>query len=428
MWLACGTRLSESVETAIFDTDPSHSSDSDGVDTDAPQDTDPPDDSDVTDDTESGDTDAPLDIPTLAWTAGPFTAVDASTLWPLPGVLGGPEKWVSNNPESFTGDGWLMQLARDSARGGAAHPVTAATAYLFHVNHAGSKRTLHLIATNPGASTSTVTARGLLTSNASFPLSNAGTGPSYQVALASLTGDLTPATHSVAPGRGVEIASISLADGAMADGRFQISATTGVYLYTVVTTSGRVDDAINASQGDPAAGVIASPDASRYGREAGVYAGSEWVGAATVAVPDGAAHLGLCFDTDAKFAREGVFLQDQTAAATLRLDDSAERTWGAYGHRYDVTLKLHNPSARPRTATVRLASLVRSDASSPSFTWNAPFLVDDEVVTAWTTPRAPTTTLAQRELPAGGERTIRVQAVVPGLITTGAALILEVDD
>lgn len=376
-------------------------------------------------DTDLADTGVPADFPASAWMDGAFVAVDRASLLPLPGTLDGPPKWVSNNPEAFTGTGWLMEMSRSSSRGGASVPLDAATVYLHHLNQSGATRTLHLIATNPGSADAAVTARGRLYSNRDHPLSR-GSGPSYVVAAETLADDLATVTATIAHGKGAEIAAVELPDRAFADGRFAVTASSGVYLYTVVTASGSLEDAINATQGDPADGVIAPPSDTHYGREAGVYAASGWTGSAAVVLPDGAAHLDLCFDTDAKLAKDGVYLQDQTAPATARLDDSSERTWGNYGHAYDVDLTLRNPTSADRDVTVRLVSLVTGDTDSPSFTWNAPFYLDDELVPVWTTPTSPAAILGVRAVPAGGERLVRVRTVVPGLITTGASLVLEV--
>jgi hypothetical protein len=88
----------------------------------------------------------------------------------------------------------------------------------------------------------------------------------------------TPRTRfeavELAPGQAHQVDRAVLEDRAMVDGRFEINADGGVYLYSVVTSSGRFADAVNASQQGPAAGEIYSPGPARFGREAGICAHS----------------------------------------------------------------------------------------------------------------------------------------------------------
>ncbi len=159
--------------------------------------------------TETGtDTDAPLepDVPAAAWTPGAAPPVlPGDALWPLPEGLAGPPLWISNNPERFTGTGWLQQHARvDPQRGGAALPVEHAAAYIFHLNGSGATRTVHLVATNPQPEPVAIDAWGLLATNQQYPIGQ-NSGPSVAVAAAWLSGDLPTLADSmmIAPASGV---------------------------------------------------------------------------------------------------------------------------------------------------------------------------------------------------------------------------------
>jgi hypothetical protein len=79
---------------------------------------------------------------------------------------------------------------------------------------------------------------------------------------------------------------------------------------------------------------------NRFGREAGICRHSEWAGTTEIEVPATQAYLGLCLNTSNKFTPA---LQDQTSDYLLRLGDSGERSYGNYGHKYDVTLALKTP-------------------------------------------------------------------------------------
>lgn len=364
------------------------------------------------------------------WSEGaPPDRMPFASIRPLPGALSGPPIWVSNNPEIVRGPGWTMQHARtDAVRGGAADPVEHATAYLFHINRSGGPLYLHVVATNPQEGDVTVRARGIGRTNAEAPLSGAGTGPSYEVAAAWLRGDESDlGAHTLARYQGVELMRLRLPEGAMADARLEVEASGGVYLYGVLTTSGSSREAIDRSQGGAAAGDVYEPGPDRFGRAAGLYTHSGWTGRAPLTLPAEEGWLAMAFNTEAKFSRDGVRLQEQTAPARTRLGDSAERTWGNYGHRYDVTLALRNPSSRARRVRVFFTSNVVGADDRPSFTWNAPMLVDGTLRTLWTRPTEPRQLLAEVTVPAGEEVPVHLETVVPGLVTANAHLLVHVE-
>lgn len=367
------------------------------------------------------------DVPADGWQRGPAPLVlPGPSLWPLPDGATGPALWVSNNPERFTGTGWLQQHARnDAQRGGAALPVEHAAAYLFHLNGSGATRTVHLVATNPQAQAVTLDARGLLTTNAEHPI-GMGSGPSVAVAAAWLADELPllAAGTSLDPLEGVVLASATLGPGGVLDGRVEVEASAGIYLYSVVTTGADPGAAINATQGDPAPGDLAVPGPNAFGRMAGVYETSEWVAEVTLEVPPPPAHTGLMLNTSDKFAYDDVVLQDQTATALVHLSDSSEQTHGNYGMRYALVLRM---CATPGASEVRVAfgHHVTSDADVPSFTYNGDARIGDETVAIFTTPTEPRQVLADVPLPGEGCAELPVELYVPGLITIGHQLSFE---
>ncbi len=371
----------------------------------------------------------PVDYPEAAWRPGSAPeVVPGPELSPLPGGLAGPPIWVSNNPEPFTGVGWLMQTARvDRERGGAPTPLTDGVIYAFHINHAGAARTLHVLATNPGPELATLAARGSLYNNSQEPLLGPASGPSFAVArdweLGALTTDL--ADLQVAPGHAVEIARSQLAANGMADGRFEFSASAGLYVYTVVSASGSLDDAINLSQGPGASGTIALPGPNAYGREAGVYAHSRWESVVQAQVPPPPTYLAVMLNTSDKFAFGGSTLQDQSAPALVHLSDSSERSHGNYGHRYTLDLSLCNAGDAARMVRIRFVSHKTGVVDEPSQTWNGPVRVDGAVLDVSTRPTAPSFTLGTWEIDPRGCRAVPVAFYVPGLITGGQQLVLE---
>jgi hypothetical protein len=376
-------------------------------------------------DTEPDQADFPLEM----WIPGPAAeVVPGPDLRPLPGGLAGPPIYSSNNPEPFTGDGWLMQSARkDPARGGGPTPLMEGVLYLFHINHAGAKRTLHILATNPNPATVGLAVRGSLYNNVEEPLLGAGTGQSHAVARDWELGTLRSEQEAlqIAPAKAIELFRSELAPGNMVDGRFEFSADAGIYLYTVITSSGLLTDAINLSQGPGASGVLAKPGPNAYGRDAGVYSHSRWEAAPTLEIPAAPAHLGLMLNTSDKFAFEGATLQDQTAPAVMHLDDSSERSHGNYGHRFVLDFSLCNPGATTRSVRLRFVSHKTGAVDEPSQTWNGPVRVDGVVQDVSTRPTAPSHEMGVYMVEADGCRVVPVELYVPGLITAGQQLVFE---
>lgn len=367
-----------------------------------------------------------FDLEASAWLPGlPTQRVPGPSIEPLPGEGSGRPLWVSNNPEIFTGDGWLAQNARvDPTRGGAFTPLAAVSAYLFHLNQSGSTKTVHLLASNPNPGSVTVDARGSLYRNQDFPISPTG-GPSYEVAADALAGTYDVArTVDIGSLQVVELDRIAVGNGGVLDGRFEIDATGPVLLYTVVTSSGSTTAAINASQGAPAPGGIAQPGPNAYGRSAGVYAYDTWTSWFDVAVPAAGHHLALALNTSGKFALDGAAQQEQSPAAIQALGDSSPRHYGSYGVRYAVDFELCAPTAT-RTVRLSFASNLEGPGSSPSFTWNGPVRVNGTTTPVSLTLGSSVQTLRTWTIPAGTCQAVELDTVVPGLITIGQHLLLE---
>jgi len=376
---------------------------------------------------------APSANPAQVWyfgTLGTNEKVADDRLGPLSLALGGSKFWKSNNPEIYYGTGWLMQNSRsDAVRGGSANPLSGCfPAYFFHINQSGGTAYLHLLASNPQAGSVTVSAKGSAYSNSTKPLTGKATGQSYAVSK-----DWRDATYltnfsnrSVGAGQVTEIAKLTMAPSNMGDGRFEVCASAGVYLYTVVTTSGTTTDAINKSQGVPASGEIRSTTSTTFGREGGVYSASNATGLTSVVLPAGGGQvLGLAFNTTSKYNSR---LQEQTAAFNTRLSDSADRTYGNYGHNYDVGLRLFNTSATMRRVRLSFASSFTAATNSPSFTFNSAGTLTGAKVDLYTTPTQPRQVLATYTLAPGSHQDARLQTYIAGLGVTNQQLVLETID
>jgi hypothetical protein len=242
------------------------------------------------------------------------------------------------------------------------------------------------------------------------------TGQSFHVSNNWLLGtSLTSFSKTLSPGATVEIDQATLKPKNMVDGRFEVNASNGVFVYTVVTSTGSLTDAIAASKGSPAVGQIRTLGPGRFGREAGICDSSIWAGTTDIDVPAKPAHIGLCLNTNSP--------QDQTIAHTMHLSDSAQRTFGNYGHKYDVTLKLHNRSAIARRVRLSFAS----SAANPSLTqsYNGSVLVNGVPKNIFTKPMEPVDVLDTETISSSASFDVRIQFFVPGLISMPQQLILE---
>lgn len=367
----------------------------------------------------------------VSWSGGLLGTnqkVADNLLQPLSIGFGGYPIWKSNNPEIFRGSGWLMQNARnDGSRGGSSYPLSGChNAYLFHINQRGASAYLHLIATNPNNATITLSAKGSMYNNSQKPLTGQATGQSYAVSKDWLNGSFVTnfSARNVGAFQGTEIAKLQMNNSNMIDGRYEVCASAPIYLYTVVTSSGSTTDAINLSQGGPAAGDIKSEATNAYGREAGVYAKSLVAGTTVVDLPAGSnVHAGFAFNTSAKFNSN---LQEQTVAALYRLPDSSSRTYGNYGHKFDVTLRLSNAHAAAKSVRLSFGSSFTNTVNTPSFTFNSAATLNGAPITLWTTPTQPKQLLGTYTVPANGSVDVRLTTFIAGLGVSNQQLIVEV--
>lgn len=364
----------------------------------------------------------------LVWSPGTLPPTDLlvppARLHPLRIVKSGVPIYKSNNPEVFSGTGWLMQNARRDARRGGRRRYLAGrnVLYLFHINKSGTPKYLHVLAANPSTRPTSVTYRGSCYTNATFPLTGAATGQSYHVAHDWLTGTFPVAGTTGDFGRGMvqELFRTALANSNMVDGRLEVTSTKPTVYYVVVTAGGTLAEATAAAQGAGAAGEYYPEDANRFGREAGIYASSEVSADNTLDLPAGPAYLGFCLNTTSKFAP----VENQTADSLMTLKAAASRTYGNYGHHYRLTFRLRNATSTSRKVRVYFASNATNPARSNA-TWNGPVRADTTIVAVYTTLNKPRVVLSEWTIaPGQGRHTI--EFYVPGLITTNQQLIFQV--
>lgn len=318
-----------------------------------------------------------------------------------------------------------MQNSRtDATRGGSTTPLTGLnTMYLFHINKASVSRYIHFMISNPGTASITYTGKGSYYSNAEKPLTGQATGQSYFVAKDWLNNTMrktivTPV--SILPNKVVEVFKLKMNASNMADARFEINTTGPAYYYTVVTSTGKLTDAINATQGTYAAGTYLTESANTFGCEAGIYDGTTISASNVLELPTTPAHIGFCLNTTAKFKQ----VEEQTTAAIMKLLGSSSRSYGNYGNKYNVHFQLQNNTGTNKTVKLYFASNA-VDVTKTNGTWNgAVKLNNSAVIGIYTQLNNPRKLLATWTVPAGLFNTT-LDFYVPGLITTNQQLIFE---
>lgn len=371
--------------------------------------------------------------------------VPLADLQDLGGGLHGDPIVVSNNPEVVVKTGWLFKPPVDAA-GNRVALSGKFDLYLYHDNRSGQNLYLHVFVTNPNASGLTVAAKGNIYNRNQYDgkVTNGqkrGFGPSYQVAadwMANSFSTIKNPTTIPNTGGYTSLAVAYLPNRSTMDGLLSIDASAGCFVYVVASTSANPATAVNLSQANihavgqywNAASQSYVPTfkpetANTFGRECGIYQHSEWAGATSLDLPNAAAHLGLALNTTSKFALPtGQYLQNQNAPAVAVINNSSSYSYGNYGHYYDLTLQLHNHANRQRHVRVWLATN-QAGSNAASFFFHAPVRVAGTTKEVFNTGSSPKTLLYDAKY-SWGTLNIPIQFYVPGLISAGQQLVVEV--
>ena len=383
----------------------------------------------------------------LTFTSGLLTEpiVPLTQLYDLGGELDNSQLVVSNNPEVVVTDGWLLRPPTN-AQGERTLIRGTANLYLYHDNRdaLGRDLYLHVLATNPNSTPITVAARGNIYTRREYDGYNGrGFGPSYQVALDWMNNRFTQNATATAAASGgyASLSVVSFPRSTTIDGRLEITAPPeGCFVYVVVSTSANPATAVNLSQTKRSEGtytdlntgeernVFFPEEPNTFGRQAGVYVHSGWGGETPIQLPEGPGHVGLCLNTTGKFALPGTnqFLQNQCSPAVAVIDESSTFTWGNYGFYYNIVLNLLNDSNRGRNVKVYLATN-QAGSNAASFFFHAPVRAAGQLIDVFNTGGAPRTVIFDGVV-SGTEQAVPIQFYVPGLISAGQQLIVEVTD
>jgi hypothetical protein len=364
-----------------------------------------------------------------------------TSLKPLGITLAGSPLLVSNNPERFTGDGWLMQHNRvDPTQGGVDYPLSGTNRiYFFHINFSGASKYVHLMLHNPGSAAITYSAKGSAYTNVDYPLpaNTPAVGQSYNVSKDWITNSnfsVNSSNISVPANTTIQIIRKSMNANNMVDGLFEVTTSGPVYFYTVVTNNGTLTSARNATTGSYAPYQTTPTNdykietTSTFGREAGLFSHSEVHAENDLIIPDAPSRIGFCINTTAKFFP----VEEQTApnlvktpptTDSIKLAGSSTRSYGNYGSYYNVMFHLKNASVTTKTVRVYFASNV-VDAASSGGTWNTQVKLNSTFIDIYTQRNNPRKLIATLTVPSG-ITDANLSFYVPGLITTNQQLIFE---
>lgn len=397
------------------------------------------------------------------------------------GILSGNPILVDNMPEIIESEGWLMAPPRINNQ--RATMTGNSEYYTFHYNRTGVAGYYVLLATNTQTTNTSINAQGVLLAKDdvgvfTFPNTTYVTErESYDVADRFINNNFNVNTGSLTiPGLGSGkannriLAYRKVGNGNGIDGRFKLSVAGQVFVYSVfvIQRSGESIDqmlqrAVNLATTDTgsaadinkrakgewhddfgyivetfAGNTPTGTVAGRYGRECGLYQYSGWLVNNDITLPATKGFVGFCMVNDKKGFQ---YAEDQTAAVTaftpvdvrrhpqIANFNNASRTYGNYGHYYDVTLKLINPTTRIRNMAISFA-FNSPDLTKQNARYAGPVKVKvgsnaETTVQVLNRLNNPRKNLANFTVAANNSETIKIRFYVPGLITAGNQLIVE---
>ncbi len=375
---------------------------------------------------------------------GAFTVlkIPAANLQKLGGAIAGVPLVVSNNPEKINTLGWLFKnpalLGTNSKM-----PLTGKfNLYLYHHNNTGAPLYIHVIASNPNSTSITLSGKGVIYTSSNYS-GNAGKGygPSYKIAenwlnatyTHSFVGKNIPAYLAGSPTPNyTSIATVLLNSAKTIDGRFEFDALSAgnvpanSYIYVIASASATVGTAFNLAQTNiQATGNFLQETPTTFGRECGIYDGSEWKGLTTLNLPNRKGYVGISLNT----AQKNNILQNQNAPALGVINNSSSFTYGNYGMGYFVDLRFVNVKNTARTLKVYLVHSATNPAKL-GMTWHAPMKIDSnpllETYTTLNNNKQLLSTITLNAATAGPSSKVqKIKFYVPGLISTNMQLVVE---
>jgi hypothetical protein len=372
-------------------------------------------------------------------------------LEPLGVTLGGSNLIVCNNPERFTGDGWLFQHSfTDATQGGVDYPLTGTTKiYMFHLNYTSPAATkyISLVVHNPGATAINYSYKGANYNNVDKPLTGAASGQSYWVSRDWISNTPTTTSGTINANSKLIVFTKVVNSANMFDGLYEVTTSGPVYYYTVVTSTNNATTVRSAASiGSAYASFAAPPDprvtqsdyrmetGGSYARGAGLFTASDVSSDNTLVIPNVPSRIGFCFNTSSKFfpmlekQNPTVVVKNPPTTDSVRSIYSSSHNYGNYGMKYNSVFHLQNNTSVSKTVNIYFAeneNLV--DASLTNGTWNSRFKIDGTASASYDIyiqRNNPRKLLKTVTVPTG-TTDFTVEVYIPGLITTNHQLIFE---
>jgi hypothetical protein len=372
-------------------------------------------------------------------------------LEPLGVTLGGSNLIVCNNPERFTGDGWLFQHSfTDATQGGVDYPLSGTTKiYMFHLNYTSPAATkyISLVVHNPGATAVNYSYKGANYNNVDKPLTGAASGQSYWVSRDWISNTPTTTSGTINANSKLIVFTKVVNSANMFDGLYEVTTSGPVYYYTVVTSTNNATTVRSAASiGSAYASFAAPPDprvtqsdyrmetGGSYARGAGLFTASDVSSDNTLVIPNVPSRIGFCFNTSSKFfpmlekQNPTVVVKNPPTTDSVRSIYSSSHNYGNYGMKYNSVFHLQNNTSVSKTVNIYFAeneNLV--DASLTNGTWNSRFKIDGTASASYDIyiqRNNPRKLLKTVTVPTG-TTDFTVEVYIPGLITTNHQLIFE---
>jgi hypothetical protein len=396
------------------------------------------------------------------------------------GNLVGNPILVDNMPEIIESEGWLM--APPQINGNKQAVSGDMEYYTFHYNKTEVAGYYVLLASNPQRDKAiTINAQGVLLAKDdvgvfTFP-NYVIEKESYEVADRFINNNFNVNTGDISIpflGSGQSNAKVltyrKVGNGNGIDGRFKMKITGQAFIYSVfviqkpgetidkmlqraiqmaTTDTGSTADIAKRADGEwlDKFGYIVETfsgntpvgtPAGRYGRECGLYQKSGWQINNDITLPATKGFLGFCMVNDRKTVN---YPEDQTSPNTaltpvdvrryplIKNFSNATRSYGNYGHYYDITFKIINTQARSRNVALSFA-FNSPDASKPNARFVGAMKVKvgnnaETTVPVMVRLNDPRKSLANFTVGASISQTVKIRFYVPGLITAGNQLIIE---
>jgi hypothetical protein len=299
-------------------------------------------------------------------------------LEPLGVTLGGSNLIVCNNPERFTGDGWLFQHSfTDATQGGVDYPLTGTTKiYMFHLNYTSPAATkyISLVVHNPGATAINYSYKGANYNNVDKPLTGAASGQSYWVSRDWISNTPTTTSGTINANSKLIVFTKVVNSANTFDGLYEVTTSGPVYYYTVVTSTNNATTVRSAASiGSAYASFAAPPDprvtqsdyrmetGGSYARGAGLFTASDVSSDNTLVIPNVPSRIGFCFNTSSKFfpmlekQNPTVVVKNPPTTDSVRSIYSSSHNYGNYGMKYNSVFHLQNNTSVSKTVNIYFA-------------------------------------------------------------------------